>query len=86
MLIPHPAVLRNLLDEYQAARAAEEASPADGPAAGRRVQDAAYTLCVLTHTRDVTLALEAAHRLLGTGAATATVRSRSLAPAPDVYA
>ncbi|MFJ2608572.1 DUF5133 domain-containing protein [Streptomyces sp. NPDC091279] len=64
MLIPHPAVLRNALDAYEAARAAETTNPAPGSVPGRRVQDIAYTLCVLTNTRDVTLARQAARRLL----------------------
>jgi hypothetical protein len=62
MLIPHPAFLRELVDEYEAT-AAEEAMTG-APEAGRRMRDLAYTLCVSTGTRDVTLALEAAHRLL----------------------
>ncbi|AZS83118.1 DUF5133 domain-containing protein [Streptomyces griseoviridis] len=87
MLIPHPVVLWNLLDEYEAARTAEAASPATTQGPGRRVQDIAYTLCVLTSTRDVTLALEAAHRLLGTGKAAAPDgSSRSLTASSDVYA
>ncbi|MEU1292624.1 DUF5133 domain-containing protein [Streptomyces sp. NPDC005840] len=87
MLIPHPVVLRNLLDEYEAARTAEAASPADAAGQGRRVQDAAYTLCVLTSTRDVTLAVEAARRLLGTRTATAPVESSLPVGAPtDVCA
>ncbi len=61
MLIPHPAFLRGLVDEYEAL-AAEEAAGAGGP--GPRARDLAYTLCVSTGTRDVRLALEAAHRLL----------------------
>ncbi|MFI6936305.1 DUF5133 domain-containing protein [Streptomyces sp. NPDC050287] len=61
MLIPHPAFLRGLVDEYEAL-AAEEAAGASGP--GPRARDLAYTLCVSTGTRDVRLALETAHRLL----------------------
>ncbi|MFI5673259.1 DUF5133 domain-containing protein [Streptomyces cellulosae] len=61
MLIPHPAFLRGLVDEYEAL-AAEEGAGASGP--GPRARDLAYTLCVSTGTRDVRLALEAAHRLL----------------------
>ncbi|GHB40468.1 hypothetical protein GCM10010377_34280 [Streptomyces viridiviolaceus] len=62
MLMPHPAVLRRLLDEYEAA-AAER--PADGAAEpSPRMRDLAYTLCVSTGTREVGLALEAARRRL----------------------
>jgi len=61
MLIPHPAVLRRLVEEYESALA-EEAER--GGRASPRVQDLAYTLCVSTGTRNVGRALEAAHRLL----------------------
>jgi Protein of unknown function (DUF5133) len=61
MLIPHPAFLRGLVDEYEAL-AAEEAAGASGP--GSRAQDLAYTLCVSTGTRDLRLALQTARRLL----------------------
>ncbi|MER7481404.1 DUF5133 domain-containing protein [Streptomyces sp. NPDC126510] len=62
MLRPHPAVLRRLVDEYQALTAAEAAH---GPAEPNpRMRDLAYTLCVSTGTRDVERALEAAHRWL----------------------
>ncbi|MFJ8052753.1 DUF5133 domain-containing protein [Streptomyces luteogriseus] len=62
MLRPHPAVLRRLVDEYEALAAAETAR---GPAElNSRARDLAYTLCVSTGTRDVKRALEAAHRWL----------------------
>lgn len=65
MLRPHPAVLRRLVDEYEALAAAETAR---GPAGlNPRARDLAYTLCVSTGTRDVKRALEAAHQWL-TGA------------------
>ena len=65
MLRPHPAVLRRLVDEYEALAAAENAR---GPAElNPRARDLAYTLCVSTRTRDVKRALEAAHQWL-TGA------------------
>jgi hypothetical protein len=64
MLRPHPAVLRRLVDEYEALSAAVTASePAD---LTTRVRDLAYTLCVSTGTRDVERALEVAHQWLGT--------------------
>ena len=72
MLIPHPAVLRRLVEEYETALA-EEAERGGG--ASPRAQDLAYTLCVSTGTRNVARALEAAHRLLA-----ATPPSRSAAP------
>lgn len=64
MLLAHPAVLDDLVREYEQLRAldAEEG----GPAARRRIDDVAYTLCVATGTRDITAALVAArHRLPG---------------------
>ncbi|MFF4258405.1 DUF5133 domain-containing protein [Streptomyces sp. NPDC001663] len=64
MLIPHPAVLRRLVEEYEAV-VAEEAETGGGWASPR-AQDLAYTLCVSTGTRDVRRALAAAHRLLAT--------------------
>jgi hypothetical protein len=64
MLMPHPAMLRRLVEEYETLSAHE-----DDDADGRRrrdvrAQDLAYTLCVTTGTRDVARALEAARRLL----------------------
>jgi hypothetical protein len=61
VLIPDPAYLRGLVDAYEALRA-EEAEKVAEPSPQAR--DLAYTLCVSTGTRDVRLALEAAHRLL----------------------
>ncbi|WP_217169812.1 DUF5133 domain-containing protein [Streptomyces sp. AC512_CC834] len=62
MLMPHPAVLRGLLDAYEAAARDEPADPAGEP--GPRTRDLAYTLCVSTGTRDVRRALESARRRL----------------------
>jgi len=62
MLRPHPAVLRHLVEEYEALTAAEAAQGSANPSA--RARDLAYTLCVSTGTRDVGRALEAAHRWL----------------------
>ncbi|MGY6022921.1 DUF5133 domain-containing protein [Streptomyces spinosirectus] len=64
MLIPHPAVLRRLVEEYEAV-VAEDAG-AGGGCASTRAQDLAYTLCVSTGTRDVRHALLAARRMLAT--------------------
>ncbi|MFJ3231168.1 DUF5133 domain-containing protein [Streptomyces sp. NPDC086787] len=64
MLMAHPAVLRNLLEQYDALRVlhAEEGSPE----VRRRMDDLAYTLCVSTGTRDIDTALVAArHQLPG---------------------
>ncbi len=62
MLMPHPAVLRGLLDEYEAAALHEPVDDTGGP--GPRTRDLAYTLCVSTGTRDVRHALEVARRQL----------------------
>ncbi|MER6631191.1 DUF5133 domain-containing protein [Streptomyces sp. NPDC000987] len=62
MLVPHPTVLRKLVDEYEALLAEETRTGTGRP--DRRAQDVAYTLCVSTGTRDVRHALEAARRLL----------------------
>ncbi|MER6205992.1 DUF5133 domain-containing protein [Streptomyces sp. NPDC001642] len=64
MLMAHPAVLKDLVEQYETLRAlhAENGTPA----ARRRMDDVAYTLCVSTGTRDVDAALIAArHRLPG---------------------
>ncbi|MFF0536003.1 DUF5133 domain-containing protein [Streptomyces coelicoflavus] len=62
MLMPHPEVLRRLLEEYEAAAVDEPAGATGEP--GPRTRDLAYTLCVSTGTRDVTRALDAARRQL----------------------
>ncbi|MFE6356371.1 MULTISPECIES: DUF5133 domain-containing protein [unclassified Streptomyces] len=77
MLTPHPAVLRGLLDAYEAAALDEPVDPMGGP--GPRTRDLAYTLCVSTGTREVRHALEAARRQL----ATASVAAPEAAVAAD---
>jgi hypothetical protein len=74
MLRPHPAVLRRLVDEYEALSAAVRAS--DPAAVSARARDLAYTLCVSTGTRDVERALEVAHQWL----AAAPAPAREFAP------
>ncbi|MBT2365708.1 DUF5133 domain-containing protein [Streptomyces sp. ISL-10] len=64
MLMAHPVILRNLIEQYDALRVlrAEEGSSQ----ARQRMDDLAYTLCVSTGTSDVAAALVAArHRLPG---------------------
>ncbi|AYN43083.1 DUF5133 domain-containing protein [Streptomyces dangxiongensis] len=64
MLMAHPAVLNNLIEQYETLRLlhAEEGSPE----VRRRMDDVAYTLCVSTGTRDIDTALVAArHQLPG---------------------
>lgn len=64
MLMAHPAVLRNLIDQYEALRIlhAEDGSEE----VCRRMDDVTYTLCVSTGTRDIGAALVTArHQLAG---------------------
>ncbi|MDN3293209.1 DUF5133 domain-containing protein [Streptomyces ficellus] len=64
MLMAHPVVLSNLIEQYETLRVlhAEEGSPE----VQQRMDDIAYTLCVSTGTSDVDAALVAArHRLPG---------------------
>ncbi|MEU6281049.1 DUF5133 domain-containing protein [Streptomyces sp. NPDC047028] len=63
MLMAHPTVLRDLIDEYESL-AALHASAADGERVRQRMEDVAYTLCVSTGTRDIDAALTAARRRL----------------------
>ncbi|MGK5630541.1 DUF5133 domain-containing protein [Streptomyces sp. URMC 123] len=64
MLMAHPVVLRNLVEQYTVLEAlhAEQGSPE----VRQRMADVAYSLCISTGTRDVDTALIAArHRLPG---------------------
>ncbi|MFD9789343.1 DUF5133 domain-containing protein [Streptomyces sp. NPDC059070] len=64
MLMAHPAVLRDLLAEYDALRALKAAEGDENTR--RRLEDVSYTLCVSTGTRDIDAAVIAArHRLPG---------------------
>ncbi|MFF6783581.1 DUF5133 domain-containing protein [Streptomyces sp. NPDC012510] len=62
MLMPHPATLRRLVDEYESLMAHQ--GERNDPQTARRAQDLAYTLCVSTGTRDVRQALDAARTQL----------------------
>ncbi|MFE1271827.1 DUF5133 domain-containing protein [Streptomyces sp. NPDC058758] len=62
MLMAHPVVLRELVEQYETLRALQ--AERDGAEARRRMDDLAYTLCVSTGTRDVDAALSAARRRL----------------------
>ena len=64
MLIPHPAILRRLVEEYEALMAHKGDVPDAGRRRELRVQDLAYTLCVSTGTREVEKALARARDLL----------------------
>ncbi|MBM9623930.1 DUF5133 domain-containing protein [Streptomyces zhihengii] len=64
MLMAHPAVLENLVEQYDTLRILHAEN--GGEAVQQRMQDLAYTLCVSTGTRDVDSALVAArHQLPG---------------------
>lgn len=62
MLMAHPRILRNLVEQYEALSALHTGNGA--PEARRRLEDIAYTLCVSTGTREVESALAAARRQL----------------------
>ncbi|MDX3642407.1 DUF5133 domain-containing protein [Streptomyces sp. MB09-02B] len=70
MLMPHPATLRRLVEEYESVVA--HGGERGDPQSARRAQDLAYTLCVSTGTRDVRRALDAARAQLAAAQATAT--------------
>ncbi|MEU3281900.1 DUF5133 domain-containing protein [Streptomyces antibioticus] len=59
MLMAHPVILRDLIEQYEALRIlhAEEGSSTE---VRQRMEDVAYTLCVATGTRDIDAALIAA--------------------------
>ncbi|MCZ4125913.1 DUF5133 domain-containing protein [Streptomyces sp. H39-S7] len=59
MLMAHPAVLRNLLERYDALRLLARSDAVD-PSVQRQLQDTVYTLCVSTGTRVIGAALIAA--------------------------
>ncbi|MGV9557020.1 DUF5133 domain-containing protein [Streptomyces sp. NPDC003401] len=80
MLMPHPAVLRTLVAEYEAAAATGSAE------ADTRAQDLAYTLCVSTGTREVARALEVARGWLVAATDTDVTAGRSTDDGPHVYA
>lgn len=63
VLNPSPQDLRVALARYADARIHDDRFPTDSTAGA--VEDAAYTLCVMTGTRDVPQALSIADALLG---------------------
>ncbi|MEW1687377.1 DUF5133 domain-containing protein [Streptomyces sp. NPDC091265] len=58
MLMAHPAVLRNLVEQYDTLRFLQAEN--GDTEVKQRMDDIAYTLCVATGTRDVDAALIAA--------------------------
>ncbi|MBL1108529.1 DUF5133 domain-containing protein [Streptomyces sp. 5-8] len=64
MLMAHPAVLKDLIAQYEALTLL--GAEASTPQARQRLADISYTLCVATGTKDVDMALIAGrHRLSG---------------------
>lgn len=64
MLMAHPAVLKNLIEQYESLRVLQ--ADEGHEEARQRMDDIAYTLCVSTGTSDIDAALIAArHRLPG---------------------
>ncbi|MFH8408851.1 DUF5133 domain-containing protein [Streptomyces sp. NPDC018019] len=67
MLLAHPVVLGNLVDQYETPRVPRAQD--NSPEPRRRMDDPACSLCLPTGTKDVDAALVAAgHRPPGTGA------------------
>ncbi|MFD6618157.1 DUF5133 domain-containing protein [Streptomyces albidoflavus] len=64
MLMAHPAVLTDLVQQYETLRSLNAAEGSE--AVRQRMDDLAYTLCIATGTADIDAALIAAgHRLPG---------------------
>ncbi|MBC9713024.1 DUF5133 domain-containing protein [Streptomyces sp. TRM66268-LWL] len=77
MLMAHPAVLLDLMEEYTSLKILDAEN--GSPAVQRRLDDVAYTLCVATGTRDIDMALIAArHRLSGARTADDSLAGESL--------
>lgn len=62
MLMAHPTVLRDLLDEYEQLLILRTEN--GSPQIGQRMDDVAYTLCVSTGTREVEAARQVARSQL----------------------
>ncbi|MDW4909522.1 DUF5133 domain-containing protein [Streptomyces sp. ADMS] len=60
MLMAHPTVLADLIEQYESLRVRHDDEA--GTQARQRLSDVSYTLCVATGTRDITAALAAARR------------------------
>lgn len=80
MLMPHPAVLRKLVDEYEAL------CDTGSPETRAQERDLAYTLCVSTGTRDVNQALQTARRWLEAASAADAAGRPQSDDGPRVYA
>ncbi|NEA67868.1 DUF5133 domain-containing protein [Streptomyces sp. SID12488] len=65
MLMAHPTVLADLLEQYETLRAQHDQQEDDTQLL-HRLNDVSYTLCVATGTRDIAAALTVArHQLQG---------------------
>lgn len=62
MLMAHPAILKDLIEQYDALRTLH--AEVGSPQAHQRMEDVVYTLCVSTGTRDIDAALPAARHQL----------------------
>lgn len=69
MLRAHPAILRNLVEEYKALRSLR--TEEESIEARRQLEDVTYTLCVSTGTRTAEAALIVAEQQLATALADA---------------
>lgn len=58
MLMAHPQVLKNLIEQYESLRMLPGESI--NPEIQQRIEDVTYTLCVCTGTRDIETALTTA--------------------------
>ena len=61
-VVPHPSLLRELVERCETLR--RRAASGAGPEVARRLEDATYTLCVVTGTRQLDTALSVARRQL----------------------
>ncbi len=80
MLNPSPQDLRVALARYADTRIRDDRFPTETTAAA--VEDAAYTLCVMTGTRDMPQALSVADALLGEHTTIFPVSPAQTAPEP----
>lgn len=80
MLMPLPATLHGLVQEYETLLAAETLAGVTAP--GERLRDLAYTLCVSTGTREIAEALTRAHAYLATTAAPSAPARRVVSAGP----
>ncbi|MEV0037471.1 DUF5133 domain-containing protein [Streptomyces sp. NPDC050804] len=79
MLMAHPAILRNLVEQYETLKALHAEVGSSGTR--RRLEDITYTLCVSTGTRTPTEALAAAEQRLNSSLPSPTEAVVPLAPA-----